>query len=115
MAAMALLEQEGLQLTRMAVDLALAGDTTALRLCLERLVPPRKTAPVVVDLPELETTKDLVQATKSLVAATSQGDLLPGDANELGRLLETHRRAIETEELEDRIAALEEELAKGRQ
>jgi hypothetical protein len=27
-------------LTRKAVELALAGDVTALRLCLERLVPP---------------------------------------------------------------------------
>jgi len=29
-------------LTQKAVDLALEGDTTALRLCLERICPPRK-------------------------------------------------------------------------
>src|SRR3954451_23931868 len=39
LAAMALLEGETEALTRRCVELALAGDTTALRLCLERLLP----------------------------------------------------------------------------
>ena len=42
----ALLDGERETLTRKAIDMALAGDTTALRLCLERLAPPRKDAPV---------------------------------------------------------------------
>jgi Family of unknown function (DUF5681) len=41
-AAELLLEGEARALTRKAIELGLAGDTTALRLCLERLVPPRK-------------------------------------------------------------------------
>ena len=41
-AAEALLEGEAQALTRKAIELALAGDTTALRLCLERIVPQRK-------------------------------------------------------------------------
>src|SRR4051795_3579038 len=39
LAAMALLEGEAEALTRRCVELALAGDTTAMRLCLERLCP----------------------------------------------------------------------------
>ena len=50
----ALLEGEAEKLTRKAVELALAGDTTALRLCLERLVPPAKSRRVSIDLPKLE-------------------------------------------------------------
>jgi hypothetical protein len=41
-AAEALLEGEAEMLTRKAIELGLSGDTTALRLCLERLMPPRK-------------------------------------------------------------------------
>ena len=41
-AALALIDGEGEALTRKAIDMALAGDTVALRLCLERLAPPRK-------------------------------------------------------------------------
>src|SRR3954462_15113406 len=39
LAPLALLEGEAEALTRRCVELALAGDTTALRLCLERLLP----------------------------------------------------------------------------
>jgi hypothetical protein len=39
MAAEALLEGEAEALTRKAVDMALAGDAAALRLCLEGIVP----------------------------------------------------------------------------
>ena len=39
-AAEALLDGEAEALTRKAIELALDGDTTALRLCLERLMPP---------------------------------------------------------------------------
>ena len=41
-----LLHGEADGLTRKAIALALEGDTTALRLCLERIAPPRKDAPV---------------------------------------------------------------------
>jgi hypothetical protein len=37
-----LLEGEAEQLTRKAIELALAGDLNALRLCLDRLLPPSK-------------------------------------------------------------------------
>jgi hypothetical protein len=53
LAAMALLDGEAESLSRKAVELALQGDTTALRLCLERIAPPRKDAPVTFDLPPL--------------------------------------------------------------
>jgi hypothetical protein len=49
----ALLEGEAEGLTRKAVEMALGGDTTALRLCLERLVPPRKDKAIAITLPKL--------------------------------------------------------------
>ena len=42
MAVEALLEGEAQALTRKALELALAGDTTALRLCLERIAPRQR-------------------------------------------------------------------------
>ncbi|MGH8566015.1 MAG: hypothetical protein ACREXW_18775 [Gammaproteobacteria bacterium] len=44
-------------MTRKA-EMALAGDVTALRLCLKPLVPPSREAPVSLDLPPLETRAD---------------------------------------------------------
>jgi len=44
LAAAVLLEGESEALTRKAVELALAGDPTALRLCIERILPPAANA-----------------------------------------------------------------------
>ena len=45
-AVLALLEGEAVALSRKAVQMALAGDGVALRLCLDRIAPPRKDSPV---------------------------------------------------------------------
>ena len=45
-----------------AVEMALAGDTVALRLCLDRLAPVRKDRPVMFELPPITTTADIVKA-----------------------------------------------------
>ena len=58
----ALLLGEAEALTRRAVELALAGDTTALRLCLDRIAPPQKDRPVVFALPKLESSVNAVLA-----------------------------------------------------
>jgi hypothetical protein len=50
-AALPLLEGEAEALTRQAVTMALAGDGAALRLCIERIAPPRKDAPLMGDDP----------------------------------------------------------------
>jgi hypothetical protein len=53
-AAEALLDGEAEGLTRKAIELALAGDTTALRLCLERILPARKDRPIRLQIPQIE-------------------------------------------------------------
>ncbi len=107
LAVLALLEGDAEALTRKAVDKALEGDTTALRLCLERLAPPAKSRPVMFDLPTVEKTADVSAALGALVAAVAGGTLTPDEGEAIAGLLERQRRAIETEELERRIAALE--------
>src|SRR6185437_11447625 len=54
----ALLDGESEALTRKAIELALGGDITALRLCLDRVLPPRKDRPVAFTLPTIATTYD---------------------------------------------------------
>ena len=95
-------------LTRKAVELALAGDTTALRLCLERIAPPRKDAPVLFSLPEMKNAGDALTAINHIVQAVSNGELTPGEATSMTGLIETFRKSAETEDLERRIARLED-------
>lgn len=104
----ALLDGQAEAITQKAIDAALGGDPTALRLCLERIAPVRRGRPVEVDLGELAKPADLTSASLRLLEAVAQGEITPEEAQAIGRVVETARRAIEIEELEARIAALEE-------
>ena len=94
-------------LTAKAVELALDGDTTALRLCLERLCPPRKDRPVSFNLPAVGTPADTVAAMRAIIAAVAKGQLTPAEAQTVADLLEVQRRVIESEDHERRLRALE--------
>ncbi|WP_069879552.1 DUF5681 domain-containing protein [Bosea sp. BIWAKO-01] len=104
----ALLEGEAEALTRKAIELGLAGDMTALRLCMDRLAPARRDRPVTFDLPRIETAADLSRATQAILEAVAAGELTPSEAAELGKLVDAHARAIEVTDLHRRLEALEE-------
>jgi hypothetical protein len=105
--ALALLEDEAEALTRKAVELAIAGDTTALRLALERIAPPRRDAPVPFALAPMNSAADAAAAMASILDAVASGDVTPGEGSSLAALVEQYRKTLETTELEARIATLE--------
>lgn len=108
-AVMKLLDGEAEALGRKAVDMALAGDSTALRLCLERIAPPRKDAPVTFAVPAMSSAKDAVVAAGAVLEAVAGGELTPAEGAHVMALVETYRKTLETTELEARLAALENE------
>lgn len=106
-AALALLEGEAEGLTRRAVELALDGDTTALRLCLERIASAKKDAPVQFELPPMQSAADAAKAAGAVLDAVALGDLTPTEGAHIMQLVETYRRTLETTDLEARVIALE--------
>lgn len=107
-AAQELLDGEAEALTRKAVELALEGNVQALKLCIERLVPPRKERTIDVKLPTLSSIDALPKLTAALLSAVSSGELTVGEASGLSTLVANHGKALELAELEKRICALEE-------
>src|SRR6478609_3106687 len=107
-----LLDGQATALTQKAIDVALTGDIPALRLCLDRILPPRKDSPVAFDLPEIKTINDAVPAMGALVKAVGQGDLTPVEAGELTKMVQAFAKIIETAELEERVRTLEETINK---
>jgi len=103
-----LLEGEAEKLTRKAIKLALGGDMAALRLCLERICPPRRERLISLKLPEVDATSDIVSAIGATLDAVAVGEITPGEGTAIAGLLDTKRKAIETEEIEKRITALEQ-------
>ena len=102
----ALLDGEGEALTRKAIELALAGDATALRLCLDRILPALRERPIGRASAAVGS-QDAVAASAALLAAVAAGEIAPGEAREVGRLLELHLKAVAQHELGVRMAALE--------
>jgi hypothetical protein len=88
--------------------MALAGDTTALRLCLERILPPLKERPVAVDLPSLGGAGDLPAIISALLQAAASGVITPGEGDRLARLLAGYVKAVELSEFDERLRRLEE-------
>ena len=107
LAALKLMEGEADAITRTCIEAAKAGDMTAIRLVLDRLVPPAKERPVSIDLPDAEDAAGIAEAQSAILQAVAAGQLTPGEGATLAGIVEARRRAVETLELETRITALE--------
>ena len=112
----ALLDGEGEAMTRKAIELALAGSETALRLCLERLVPPRRERLVRLRLPsDISTAKGISRTAAAILKAVAGGEITAGEAVQLASVLEVRRKAIETQQLESRVADVERAVKASRE
>lgn len=92
---------------RRAVELAESGDPTALRLCLERILAPRRERAVKFALPPIASAADIAGAPGAVTAAVAEGALTPGEAESVARVVDTLLRAIETSDFDRRLQALE--------
>lgn len=106
-----ILEENAEELTNVAVQLALQGDTTAIRLCLERMIPKRRHRPLQLNWPPIHTLEDVSSAVTATLAALAAGELEIDQGTALIGILDGKRRAIEAVELEQRIAMLEAQPA----
>src|ERR1700746_1566264 len=102
-AAAALLAGEAEALTRKAVQLALEGDPTALRLCIERILPQCRERAVKFALPPIEGAADIAPAMKAVTSALAGGVITPGEAATIAAVVDTFVRAIETSDFERRL------------
>lgn len=99
------------ELIAKVVDLAKGGDVSALRLVLERLVPPAKAKDDPIELPAMlgATLADCGQA---VLTALAEGRISPEEAATVMGALSGQARVIETSEIDKRLRALEEAAAK---
>ena len=103
-----LFDDDAATITSKAIELAKNGDLTALRLCLERIIPPRKDRPVNFDMPEIKTSSDALVAATAIMRAVAGGDLTPSEAAELSKTIDSFVRVAETADLAERIKRLEQ-------
>ena len=102
-----LLDGEAEALTRKAVTLALDGDALALRLCLDRVIAPRRDRPVHFDLPPIADIADVAKAMAAITAAVAEGAITPSEGAAVARVVDAHVRAVEASDFDRRLKALE--------
>ena len=105
-----LLEAHAETLINKAKDLALSGDTTALRLCLERIIPPIKSKDEPVTLEALG--GSLTEQGSSIIHAMGNGELSPSEAASMLQALAAQCRIIETSDHEERLLEIEKTIGK---
>ena len=110
MAAERLLENQAAAITQKCVNMALAGDATAIKLCLSRILPVKREKTIQLDLGPLEGSQDSLRAIATVLEAVGDGALTPSEGASITRLLEAYRQAFEIETLENRLEALEERV-----
>ena len=86
------------------------GNLPALRICIDRILPPRRERPVHFTMPELRSVGDASKAISALMSVVAKGELGASEPAELSKLIETYVRALEATELEQRLLNLEQRL-----
>jgi hypothetical protein len=106
-AAQRLLEEHCESITRKCVIDALKGDRQALRLCMERILPARRDAPVRTKLLRVTTAHEVAAAQQAILDDIARGRTTPSEGEMISNVLEKLRKAIETIELLQRVERLE--------
>ena len=74
-----LLQPHAEELVTKVVELAKGGDTIALRLCLERLIPAYRASDCLITLVDIEGT--LTEKGEKIISAMGNGEVTPSDAS----------------------------------
>ena len=69
----AMLAKEAAVLTHKTIELAKQGNVTALRLCLERVAPPKRDRRVAFEIPKIKTAADALEASSAIFGSLCGG------------------------------------------
>jgi hypothetical protein len=111
LAAEALLDGEAAALTRKAIERAKEGDSVALRLCLERILPARKDRPLRIELPKLASASDATAALAMVAEKVAAGEITPDEGASVNGVIAGFLKAVEITDIEKRLAEIERRVA----
>jgi hypothetical protein len=99
-------------LTKIAIDLAKAGNVVALRLCMDRICAPHRHRPMPFDMPQLGLANDTVGAMSTILEGIAEGELSAPEAAGLAKVVQGFALALTTTDLDKRITNLEARMKK---
>lgn len=101
------------QLIEMVTTFAKSGDMQAMKIVMDRIMPPLKEEPIQITIPKIESAEDCTKAQAAVVNAVAAGEMLPSEGQVMANLIDAQRRAYETHDMAKRLKALEEAVNKS--
>jgi Family of unknown function (DUF5681) len=95
------------------ITLAKMGDDVAMRLCVERMMAPRRERPVPLALPRIESDADARRASADVLEALAEGEITPKEAEHLLRAVAGAAVITQSSEIVARLDRIERWLATG--
>ena len=110
--AYAMFEEESEDIIRSVIERAKEGDSTAMKLVVDRIVPPLKSAPIKIELPPVTSSEEAKNAIATVLAAQCAGEITQDEAEGLLRTIDAFVRVCGLAELEAKVNALSEIVGK---
>jgi len=104
----AMLEPYAEELIQRVVGMAKEGDMAALKLCLDRLCAPLRPTDRHINIADMVDTAGLSGKGELILASVANGTITPSEASNLMSTISSQARIIEVDELERRVAELEQ-------
>jgi hypothetical protein len=89
------LEARAEQIAGVAIERALMGDTPALRMCMDRILPRGRERPAPIELPAIRSAADVERAVADITAALGAREIATREALDLIAIVERSFRLIE--------------------
>ena len=100
--------KEVLDLWNCVFQMGRGGDFAAAKFILERVVPPpRKGAPIKIELPVIKNLNDIYTAERKIILEMGKGTLSPSEAKSMIDITGAHRETIYKCEILPKIAKIE--------
>jgi hypothetical protein len=106
--AMALMQDDIEAVIGKLVEMAKAGNITAIKIVVDRLVPVPRDSTVMFDAPKLKTSSDLRKALSGVLQAVAAGTLTPAEGQAVAQVCSALSLTHTLEELEQALDAMGE-------
>lgn len=90
------------------VELAMAGNLQAIKLVLDRIMPPKTSRSIQIEMPKIENTTDALQAISTVIHAVGQGELTPSEGEAMTKIIQSFTQALQAYEFDQRLSRLEQ-------
>jgi len=106
--AQSILEDDLEAVCQKAISEAKKGNIQAIKIILDRILPPQKDKPIHIEIPNIETPSDILKSANELTQAVANGSITPSEGEAFARILDSHAKAFEIHDIENRLKAIED-------